>query len=392
MGMARRLKKAAFSGASKDQGINKAKLADLLGNDIKANQFPTQVDVGSQHAVVQYSFDPELQAAMEKLFRSYSPDYGAFVVMDVVTGRVLAMVSYSRGNHANENLALKATFPTASVFKVVTAAAAIADKNFSPDTLVSFNGRNHTLYRGNVLKTRITRWTHVITLKEAFAKSINTVFAKIGAFTVGPEELRRFANRFEFDRPIDSDMPIEEGHAKIPQDPDDAWGLAEAASGYTQNNTMSPMQGALIASAVANDGVMMEPYVIQSVYSADGTPLYSAEPAVESMAVDGTTAAEIRSLMRETVLRGTSRHSFRGFFRGPYSVLNVGGKTGSLTGMDPPGKYDWFVGFAEGGTHRIAVAALTIHKKYWRVKSSYLARKAIEHYFHGKVHGNVAYQ
>jgi beta-lactamase class D len=59
----------------------------------------------------------------------------------------------------------------------------------------------------------------------------------------------------------------------------------------------------------------------------------------------------------------------------------VGGKTGSLTGLDPEGKYDWFVGFASHGDQRIAVAALTIHRKLWRVKSSYLARKAIENYF-----------
>jgi membrane peptidoglycan carboxypeptidase len=129
---------------------------------------------------------------------------------------------------------------------------------------------------------------------------------------------------------------------------------------------------------------MMEPYVVQSVHDEEGTPIYAAEPRVSTVAVDPATAAGIRSLMAETVLHGTSRKSFRGFFKGPFRTLDVGGKTGSLTGMDPPGKYDWFIGYAEGGNHRVAVAALTIHRKYWKVKSSYLARRAFEDYF--KVH------
>ncbi len=99
--------------------------------------------------------------------------------------------------------------------------------------------------------------------------------------------------------------------------------------------------------------------------------------------MDPGTAGVIRSLMRETVHRGTSRGTFRGFFKRDYALLDVGGKTGSLSGTDPKGKYDWFVGYADGGTKRIAFASLTIHEKLWRVKSSYLARKAIESYFKG---------
>jgi cell division protein FtsI/penicillin-binding protein 2 len=102
--------------------------------------------------------------------------------------------------------------------------------------------------------------------------------------------------------------------------------------------------------------------------------------------MDPATASEIRSLMKETVLHGTSRGSFRGFFRKDFMDFDVGGKTGSLTGFDPKGKYDWFVGYAHSSGRKIAVAALTIHEKQWRVKSSYLARRAIESYFKESVH------
>ena len=363
--------------------ITKNDVAEALGGAASFYHFPPEADLNlvgdtKTHVKVSYSFDPKLQKVMEGLFQSYGPDYGAFVAMDATTGRVLSMVSYSRSKKISDNLALRATFPSASVFKVVTAAAAIEGHKVSADTVIPFNGRNHTLYRGQILKSNITRWTRFITLKEAFARSINTVFGKIGAFTVGQVGLRYYADRFGFNRKISADFPIQEGRALIPED---SWGLAESASGYTRDNTMSPLQGALIAASVANDGVMMEPYFVNSIAKADGSVLYSAQPKVANVTIHPSTAIVIRALMKETVLHGTSRGSFRGFFRKNFTLMEVGGKTGSLTGKDPPGKYDWFVGYADSGPQRIAVAALTIHEKQWRVKSSYLARRAIESYF-----------
>jgi cell division protein FtsI/penicillin-binding protein 2 len=315
---------------------------------------------------------------MEGLFKQYRPDYGAFVAMDASTGQILSIVSYSDKSDIKENMAFRATFPSASVFKVVTAAAAIENQKFSADTPIMFNGANHTLYKHNILKNPVNRWTRHATLKDAFAKSINTVFGRIGAFTVGPTELRTYADRFGFNRQIQADFLFQQGKAPIP---DDAWGIAEAASGYTRDNTMSPMQGALIAATIVNEGVMMEPYLVQSVFTPEGTELYSAKPKVAQLSIEPSTAAELRRLMRETVVRGTSRKSFRGFERSKFADINVGGKTGSLTGTDPQGKYDWFVAFAEGRGRRIAFASLTIHQKLWRVKSSYLVRRAIEAYF-----------
>lgn len=86
--------------------------------------------------------------------------------------------------------------------------------------------------------------------------------------------------------------------------------------------------------------------------------------------------------MHDTVRLGTSRKSFAGLTRRAKQVgIELGGKTGSLTGSDPPGKYDWFVGYAKGPSKSIAFAVLTIHKTHWTVKSSYLARRAVFEYF-----------
>ena len=334
--------------------LTKESLAKALSQSTSFYHFPTEMEIPglASKAVLQYSFDPQLQEEMETLFKQYRPDYGAFVAMDAATGQILSIVSYSEKSDMTENMAFRATFPSASVFKVVTAAAAIENQKYSGDTPVMFNGANHTLYKQNILKNTASRWSRQVTLKDAFAKSINTVFGRIGAFTVGPSELRTYADRFGFNRQIQADFLFQEGKAPIPND---TWGIAEAASGYTRDNTMSPMQGALIAASIVNEGVMMEPYLVQSVFTPDGSEIYSAKPKVATLSVDPATAAELRRLMRETVIHGTGRKSFRGFERTRFSDINVGGKSGSLTGVDPEGKYDWFVAYAEGRGRRLAL-------------------------------------
>ena len=362
--------------------ITKPQLAEALTPFRNFDGFPNEVDlqVGEKRekVILQYSFDPELQHVMTQTVEKYQPDYGAFVAIDARTGRILSMVSFSNQGDVDDNLVLRASFPSASTFKVVTAAAAITENKFTADSLISFNGSKHTLYKGNVLHFKANRWTRQITLRQAFAESVNSVFAKLGEH-VGAPQLKAYAERFGFNRKIASDMPIDTGHANIQGDD---WNLAEVASGFTKETRMSPLQGALIASTVVNDGVMMEPFVIQSVHKSDGTMIYQATPASMGSVIAPNTAKELRELGMQTVRGGTGRKSFRGFFReSEFEDVEVGGKTGSLTGDDPKGKYDWFVGWANGPKGRIAVAALTIHKKYWKVKSSYLARVAFEKFF-----------
>jgi len=333
---------------------------------------------GTGSLSVQYTLDPELQGTMERLYQQYRPEYGAFVALDPDTGAVLSMVSHSNDSTLQENLALRATFPSASIFKVVTAAAALSKAGYSPESVIPFTGSNHTLYKSHVLKNDIhPRWARRMTLKEAFGRSVNTVFGRIGAHRLGAAPLREFADRFGFDQTLGGDFPVQVGHAEIQND---AWELAEAASGYTKDNTMSPIHGALIAAAVVNGGKMMEPYIVSSVHRSDGQQLFSALPKVKQTAVSTDTAEDLKHLMRATITHGTSRKSFRGFAKGIFKSTEVGGKTGSLTGDNPRGKVDWFVGYADHRGKRIAVAALTIHGKLWRVKSSWLARRSMETY------------
>lgn len=363
--------------------LSKDDISLSLGSDVTANRFPdeAQFAIGAIPVTgkLQYAFEPEGQAYMEKLLSQYRPDYGVFVAMDAKTGRILAMASRSHGDAAGENLALKATFPAASIFKVVTAGAVLDTDKVNPNTRIAFNGAAHTLYRRNVVETKENRWTRRMTIREAFGSSVNTIFGKLGLYYAGPATLRTYAERFHFNHPIRADVPVQTGYSRFTAD--DPWSVVAAASGFTLDNTMSPIQGAMIAAAVANDGVMMEPYIVDQVSNPQGEPLYQAAPKRASIVVGPETARQLRELFEATVRSGTSRKAFRQALKArKFDTVEFGGKTGSLTGTNPKGKCDWFIGYARFGDQRIAVAALTVNEQKWRVKSSTLAQLYLTDY------------
>lgn len=362
--------------------LQKNDLAVALEKHLNRGEFPETMEVSNGKKAyvgrMRYSLDLVLQKKMEKLFHSYRPDFGAFVALDATTGAVLSIVSYTRDETLG-NLNLKATFPAASVFKIVTSAAVLEQANLQPNSLIAFNGGYHTLYRKNVTGNQVNRWTRRITLKEAFAKSVNTVFGKLGIFALKPGQLEAYAERFQFNRNIASDLPVQPGTFVLDQE--NQWAIAEAASGFNRVALMSPVQGALIAASIINDGVMMEPFLIESVLGEGERPLYHVTPQPLSEVLSKDATVKMRELMRETVRTGTSRGAFRTLYRRRSDELEVGGKTGSLTGLYPKGKYDWFVGYATKGGRKIALAALTINEETWKVKSSVIARTFIEGYF-----------
>ena len=338
----------------------------------------------SEPVVLDYAFDPAIQSVAEDLLEKYKPDLGVMVAMDASTGRILAMAGVNRAFEMVGHPALEMSYPAASVFKVITATAALEYQKISPSSLMPYAGRNHTLYRSQVLHEHVTGWKRICTLREAFAKSLNPVFGRMGVFLLGKVPMQNCSNRFWFNGSIPSEFPIAESRSA---NPSDDFELAEMASGYTQENVMTPIHGALIAAAVANDGVMMEPYFLNAAYLKSGKPIYRSEPSVLSKVMSPEVAHAVKSLMRETILTGTSRTSFHGFFKGKFSGIDVGGKTGHLTDKSLKGNIDWFVGFAQAHGRKIAVSVLTMNKKYWTVKSSFLARRAIETAFS---HADVA--
>ena len=95
--------------------------------------------------------------------------------------------------------------------------------------------------------------------------------------------------------------------------------------------------------------------------------------------------------MEQTIISGTSRKTFRDLVRNrQFKDVEMGGKTGHYTGDNPKGKVDWFIGYAFDDNRKISVAALTVNKKFWTVKSSYLGQTMIRKYFQPPIKEKLA--
>ena len=364
-------------------GVDRPLVRHTLARAISANRYPQKItirrDSKNYPATIQYTLDPELQNTVTQVFNHFDPDYGVFVALDPDNGEILALVNHRRDGNNSENLALKASYPAASVFKIITAAAAIDIGKANANTVIPFNGKTTSLYRKNVLEHKDNQWTRRLPLSSAFAKSVNTVFARLGVRFVGGKTLFAYAEAFGFRQGLGADFTLET--SAIDLDPTDDWSIAETAAGYTRTTTLSPVHGAVIAAAAVNGGRRVQPTLVRSIVGEDGLILYEAKTAIGKRIVKADTAKELQSLMQQTVINGSARTSFKNFARGTMEAVNVGGKTGSLTGETPTGRYDWFVGYAEKNGRKLAFAAMCINRKVWYVKSATVARKAVEHFF-----------
>ncbi len=359
-------------------------IAEKIGAELNRGQWPEKITIEKPRPVevqVQYTINPELQKQAQKILESYKPDYGAVVMMDADTGQILALSDYQKRPSIESHLAFRGSFPAASIFKIVTAAAAL-DKfqDVTPETEIRFNGGNHTLYKRNVMSENHNRWTRSMSLREAFALSVNTVFGRLTLERLSPEDLEEYAIRFGFNKNIKTDLPFDPGFTEIPKDKN--YHLTELASGFNRVTTMSPVHGAMIAASIATDGKMQVPYIVESLTTADGQKLFQAEPITAGITLSKIGAEKIQDLMEATITEGTSRKSFRSLVRDKkFRELILGGKTGSLTGDDPKGKVDWFVGYAMNENQRIAIAALTVNVNYWTIKSSTMAQMLFRAHF-----------
>ncbi|MEE8449031.1 MAG: penicillin-binding transpeptidase domain-containing protein [Thermodesulfobacteriota bacterium] len=327
-----------------------------------------------------YSLKPCLQQGIKVYLRKARVSYGAFVAVEPKTGRIMALVSYSRHKNITGNLALKAGYPAASIFKLVTAAAALERGKISPQTRIAYRGNPWLLTR-SVLKPNRRLDRRVTTFKRALAKSNNVVFARVAIKWVGAKNLLDYAEAFGFNQPIPFESSVEVSRARISSD---RYSLARIAAGF-QGVTLSPLHGALIAAAIANDGIMMKPTLVDRVVTEQGEVVYRKRFQPWIRAIKSRTAARLRSMMRETITKGTSAKVFRLFRRKTKGRLSIGGKTGTLNGNNPPGRNEWFVGLAPLEAPRIAIAALVIKKNGRRgIKGSQLALKGFKIFFEGK--------
>ena len=328
--------------------------------------------------IVESSLDPDLQNYVVDLLQKSKTLKAAAVVLRPDDGRILAMAGYDKEGNG-ERLCLKADFPAASLFKIVSAAAALESAGFTPEKPVYFDGYKHTLYKRQ-LKQKRGRYTSEISFKKAFGSSINPVFGKLGIYDLGQKVMVDSAEKFFFNRSIPFDFPVANSIVKVP---DDDFGLAEIASGFNKRTVISPLHAALLASAVANNGVMMKPWLVKRVLQENGEVLYQGRPSTMTNSISKETAKDLKVLMRETVMHGTCRKSFRRLRRKKaFKGVELGAKTGTINDRTDQFKYDWLAAYVlpPGGAKGICIAVLGVHGKRLGIRAGRLGRNIINHY------------
>ncbi len=280
---------------------------------------------------------------------------GAVVVMNYQTGEVLAEVSLphfdplaSASEDAALNRAVRVRYAPGSTFKIVTAAATIENDadaairayQCAGELQVGDGSRNITDAGGDAHGQ--------LTLQKAFQESCNNAFARI-AMNLGDEKLRKTAENFGFnDNFLFRTMVVE--NSSYPTENRTETELAWTGVGQSEL-LVTPMHMCLIAAAVANDGVMMEPYVVAKTVANNGTLRSATQSRVYRQAMEPETAALIKEYMRLVVTGGTGKSA-------NITGVRVCGKTGSAEVDTQENTNAWFVGFIDDAAHPYAIAVV----------------------------------
>lgn len=322
-----------------------------------------------------YSLDPDLQRFTQDLLRKSRAPHVAVVAMEPDTGKILAIAEKS---NSIADLSLHTGFPAASIFKIVTAAAAIEQGRVSSGSTIKFRGGTYTLNQSNYNPSPKND-RRSMTLYEALAKSCNPVFGRVALKYLSPELLRRYAGFFGFNTPLGFDSPLPISSALIPESD---FGLSRTAAGFGEV-TLSPIHAATLMAGVANDGILPRPSLVERIVSKHGEVLYQSKPTFVQRLVKPETAETLLRMMEYTTTIGTSRREFMKKNRPVLPGIRVAAKTGTLSGKNPAGVNNWFVAAAPAEAPRIALSVIVVNPQGIDTKASHIGRLIIQQYLGG---------
>jgi peptidoglycan glycosyltransferase len=361
--------------------LKKNQIPDLLADRSMLNlsQPCLIADLQGRPVQVETSIDADLQQALIEHLDRVNSRYIGIVAMDPDTGRVLAMVGFDK-YRPGDNPCLDQNFPAASLFKIVTATAAVETQGFEPESQLNFTGGKYTLYRSQ-LKDSKGRYSHEVSFRDSFALSINPVFGKIGSRLLGKQTLENYATCFRFNQPLAFDLPVAPSQIAFP---DDTYHLAEVSCGFNRTTRITPLHGAAITALILNRGRWITPSIVDRIVDDTGRVLYQVKSSAGPQAISAEASQVVQTMMKATVRSGTAHKTFRGYRKDPVlSRLTLGGKTGSIDNADHQTRYDWFVGFAKNdtGPKKLVVAVLVAHEKFIGVRASQYAKLAFQTFF-----------
>jgi cell division protein FtsI/penicillin-binding protein 2 len=314
------------------------------------------------------TLDPAAQARAEAVLEKADAPYGAIVVM-TPDGRVLALAGRSTKEPGlASSLAVTPWAPSASIFKVVTAAALL---DAGRDERVCVHGGLRAILEEDLVDDP-RRDSFCGDLGLALARSQNAMIGKLAARHLDAATLDAFATRFGYDTRLDFPMAVAPSPAEIPEE---RLERARAAAGFWHSE-LSPLTAAQLMAVVAGGGQRPMPHLVSGVVDATGFRAIVAAPATPVL--DPAIAGKLGRMLVGTTETGTARTGFQGP-RGRILPYRVAGKTGSLArrGADPL-DYSWFVGFAPAEEPRVIVAVLLGNAPAYRLKAHTAARLVLE--------------
>jgi cell division protein FtsI/penicillin-binding protein 2 len=337
------------------------------------------------------AIDPTLQRVAERVMAEHHLPEAAVVMMDVETGRVIAYASHVEKG-PKRDLAIEASAPAASTFKIITATSLVEHQAATPDQKECYSGGEQRLNPSDLVRDpKKDRWCTTVAL--AMGRSINTVFARLALEHLKPAELDETAKSFAFEGALPFDVPVQASSAKFPED---QLGFARTAAGFW-NTTLSPLHAAWIGAMIGRGGEPVRPVLVTDVVD-DGKVKWSAprEALPQKRVMKTETAHTITQMMETTVSDGTSYKAFhdskgRAFLPG----VAVASKTGTLTEPNSQRFYTWFSGFAPSKPleleakdgvepaqpRKVSFGVLVVNDPKWTIKANVLAREVLRAYF-----------
>ncbi|OEJ23628.1 penicillin-binding protein [Streptomyces agglomeratus] len=323
------------------------------------------------------TIDPKAQKAAYKGLTDLGAR-GAVVALEPGTGKVLALASapsYDPSVFAGmtfkesdrfqalvadkskplANRALRETFPPGSTFKILTAAAAlehgvVTDVDAPSGAPSPYPLPLSTSKIGSEAGDAVCAKA---SLKTAMQFSCNNVFLD-AASRLGPEKMRETAEKFGFNADVYSeDFGDMLAYKSLYPDRLDKPGTALTGMGQG-SLTSTPMQMAMVTAAIANDGELMQPYIVDKLVDPELSPVEEHEPKLKSRAVSEETARSVREMMEFTAREGSAKGAL-------IDGITVGGKTGTAqrgVDVDDEVPYGWFVSYgknADGASVAVAV-------------------------------------
>jgi len=321
-----------------------------------------------ERIAVEYTIDRELEVRVRELLRRGRVELGDVLLMDPATGALLAYVSTDP-----VAFPVTRTYPTASLAKVVTAAAVLQRRPEATQRECRYLGSPYELPATALVPP--PEGGSVDPFWRALAISNNQCFGRLAVSDVGEEGmLREMASLGLFEAPAP-------GHPAGTFAPvRDKLDLARLGSGLA-GSFISPLAAVRLAAVLAH-GELVRPRWIAYVEDSEGRPLVLPEPEAPQRVWSPEVTDQLRELLVGVTTRGTAKGAFldaRGLpVLGP---VRVAGKTGTLSGQQPAGVYQWFIGVAPADAPRIAIAALVVDGGRGRSSAAQIAAGTLHELF-----------